>query len=203
MFLTSNLSPLHPLSFTVFWYLWWVGWIGVVGNLGVVCWWLGGGSMSRQEHNRTTTRWHSETATRQHRKKTTRQDGKTAGQHDKNTATQQPNNPTTNWCGPVECAKRLNHFGGCPNAYMHWKPYNGAKTWFCLTGNVVSHFAPVRIPYTSSFRFLGCSTLFWVVEEAPGFRRVTFFPFVTDITQESLFEVFLWGLSTFLIFFKI
>ena len=28
--------------------------------------------------------------------------------HDKNTATQQPNNPTTNWCGPVECAKRLN-----------------------------------------------------------------------------------------------
>ena len=90
------LSSLLPFFFSVFWYLWWVGWIGVVGNLGVVCWWLGGGSMSRQEHNRTTTRWHSETTTRQHRKKTTREDGKTAGQHDKNTATQQPNNPTTN-----------------------------------------------------------------------------------------------------------
>ena len=44
------LSSLLPFFFSVFWYLWWVGWLGVVGNLGVVCWWLGGGSMSRQEH---------------------------------------------------------------------------------------------------------------------------------------------------------
>ena len=110
MLLMSSCHLCFSFFFSVFWYLWWVGWIGVVGNLGVVCWWLGGGSMSRQEHNRTTTRWHSETTTRQHRKKTTREDGKTAGQHDKNTATQQPNNPTTNWCGPVECAKRLNNY---------------------------------------------------------------------------------------------
>ena len=96
MFLMSSCHLCFLFFFSVFWYLWWVGWIGVVGNLGVVCWWLGGGSMSRQEHNRTTTRWHSETTTRQHRKKTTREDGKTAGQHDKNTTTQQPNNPTTN-----------------------------------------------------------------------------------------------------------
>ena len=62
---------------------------GVAGAAGVGA----VGSISRQQHSRTTTRWHCR---QQHSKKTTRQDGKTAGQHDKNTATQQPNNPTTN-----------------------------------------------------------------------------------------------------------
>ena len=114
---------------SISWYLWWVGWINVVGNLGVVSWWLGGMMMSpvfhppsltlsplrvykaaTQQDSRKRTRQQRNGIVRQsHNKPTRKQRSKTAGQHDNKTATKPPTNPPTNWCGPVECAKRLNN----------------------------------------------------------------------------------------------
>ena len=114
---------------SVSWYLWWVGWINVVGNLGVVSWWLGGMMVSpvfqppslslsplrvytaatQQDSRKRTRQQHNGIVRQNHNKPTRKQRSKTAGQHDNKTATKPPTNPTTDWCGPAECAKRLNN----------------------------------------------------------------------------------------------
>ena len=105
---------------------WVVGLLGcwVVGLLGcwvvglLVCWFVGLLTLSplrvykaatQQDSRKRTRQQHNGIVRQNHNKPTRKQRSKTAGQHDNKTATKPPTNPPTNWCGPVECAKRLNY----------------------------------------------------------------------------------------------